>query len=121
MSILDDLPGIMADAMGEVVFRPAILHKINGRTSDGQGGYVPSRTAHDCRGLVVDYSDYAKLANGIPAKTRQALILASTIDVVPKSGDILVIRDEAWAIGDVTSDPSNATYTAQCTAAKGPV
>jgi len=120
MSILDDLPDLIADAVGELLFKEATLKGIGGRVSDGQGGTIPSISSHDCLALIVDYSDFSRLANGIPAKDRKALILAATLAVIPKPDDVLVIDAKGWVLVSISSDPANATYEAQCRSAPIP-
>lgn len=99
--------------MGETVFRAATLHKSGGRVSDGRGGSIPTHVEYPCRALIDDYGDYARGMNDIPVKDRKALILAATLAVTPKPGDVLEIGGEGWELVEIRTDPATALFEAQ--------
>lgn len=113
MSILDSVAGIAAAALGETVFRAAILHKVGARIPDGRGGSIPTHVEYPCRALIDDYSDFARGASNVPTKDRKALILAGTLDVTPRPGDVLEIGGEGWSLIEVKVDPATALFEAQ--------
>lgn len=121
-TLLDDLPGIMNDAMGAALFSPAILYKITGRISDGRGGFVSTFSEYECSAIVTEYSDLARGADDIPAKDRKVLILSASLPgyVTPKPNDIIVIADQPWGLIRVDQDPARATFEAQATPARLP-
>lgn len=119
MNALGSLPGIIAGAMGQTLFRAATLHK-------SRGGVQRS-----CRALVVEFTDWQR-AQGmqafegsvdvpatIPSSDRNVIILAATLADTPKANDTLVIDGGAWRIHNVKSDPANATY--ECRSTRCPI
>jgi hypothetical protein len=110
MSILDSMPGIMAGAMGQTLFRAANVFSVSGRASDGRGGFTPTFVRHSCRALVVDYTDWKRAMGEIPAAERKIIILAATLAVPLKAGDIVEIK----------ADPAGATWTARARRAPVP-
>ena len=108
--------------MGSTLCRAATLYKQAPRTSDGRGGYViGAQVKTACRALVTEYSDYQRLAGGIPASVRSALILGRSIasGATPAAGDTLVIDGEAWGLININSDPVGATF--ECSARRVPL
>jgi len=115
MSILDDLPAIVGDALGDI-FRDGSISVPGAQTTDGQGGYtVGDPTVSTCKLLVDDYSDFRRASAGIPASDRKIIVLASTISpaVVPTVGWTVTASGRAWQIIAVTRDPAGATYELQ--------
>lgn len=111
MSILDSLPSIIGNALGEV-FRDATLTRRDANVSDGRGGFTTSTTTDACKALVMDYTSYQRGSQGIATNERKVMILASTLasGMAPKGGDTITVQGRAWSIIEVTSDPANATY-----------
>lgn len=120
MSVLDPVAGIINSAMGTLLFKAAIVHAVTGRTADGRGGFTPTRTERACRALITDYTDYQRATGGIPAKVRKVTILGASISSPPLVGEVVVIEGKAWTMGEMSSDPANATYTGQGTQAPMP-
>lgn len=113
MSILDDLPREIAEALDDV-FRPAALLVPGERVSDGQGGSKPGPPVeHPCKALVDDYSDFRRSALGIPAKDRKIIILAATVDVAPAVGQAIRAEGRDWQIISLSRDPAAATWECQ--------
>lgn len=122
MSILDDLPDEIAEALDDA-FRPATLKIPGTKTGDGQGGYTATASASKtCKALVVDANDYRRAALGIPAQDRLIIVLAATIQdgAIPKNGDTIQAADplRGWAMTDFLvikrfGDPAAATYEIQ--------
>lgn len=116
MGILDRLPDIIANALGPAVFSDGYLIPRGERTSDGQGGFrtTPGDPV-SCKLLVTDYSDYRRLAVGIPATDRKIIILAATLadDVEPAPGLAVTAEGRDWQIVAVARDPAAATWELQ--------
>lgn len=113
MSILDDLPGEIAEALDDV-FRDAELIVPGGRVSDGQGGWINTQAArYPCKALVDDYSDYRRLASGIPANDRKIIVLAHGLPVEPKVGQKINAEGRDWQIIGLGRDPAAATFELQ--------
>lgn len=113
MSILDDLPDVIAEALGDV-FRPAILKVPGAQVSDGQGGWTAGPPdEHSCKALVDDYSDFRRSALGIPGKDRKIIILAASVAVSPAVGHTIRAEGRDWSIISLTRDPAAATWEVQ--------
>ena len=114
MSILDDLPGIVSDALGDL-FSDAVLTVTATGESDGQGGFLPGRDDPvTCKALVDKYSDYRHAA-GIPATDRKIIVLAASLPagIVPAVGGRICAQGRTWTIQRVDRDPASATYELQ--------
>ena len=115
MSILDGLPDLIANALGDV-FRDATLKIPGTPTSDGQGGWTPGApTSKTCKALVEDYSDFRRHSLGIPANDRKIIMLAASIqdDATPEVGQTITAEGRDWQIVAVSRDPAAATYELQ--------
>lgn len=122
MSILDDLPDVIAEALDDV-FRDGVLKVPGAPTSDGQGGWIPGApTSHPCKALVADASDFRRIALGFPAEDRLVLVLSTTVEggAVPKKGDKIFAADPLHGFAlrefDVIkrhTDPAAAVYELQ--------
>lgn len=115
MSILDGLAGEVAEAMGDL-FRDAVLKVPGEPTPNGQGGFKPgSPTAHTCKALVDDFSDYRRASLGIPANDRKIIVLGASVSggIVPKVGHTITAEGRDWQVVAVSRDPAAATYELQ--------
>ncbi len=113
MSILDDLPDVIAEALDDV-FRPGVLLVPGARTSDGQGGFKPGPAVeYPCKTLVDDYSDFRRSALGIPANDRKIIILAAGMAVPPAVGHTIRAEGRDWQIISLSRDPARATWECQ--------
>lgn len=97
MSILDDLPDVIAEALDDV-FRDGVLEvpPSGPPVSDGQGGWIyGDPVEHGCKALVADASDFRRIALGFPAEDRLVLVLSATVEggAVPKKGDKIFAAD----------------------------
>lgn len=132
MNVLSGLPGIIASAMGQTLFRAATLHAKTPRVPDGRGGFIAGTIKKlKCRALVTEFTDYQRMMGnvaidgaadeqaGIAASDRNIIILAATLSGIPKAGDTIVIDGEAWNIATAKSDPANATY--ECKSSRVPI
>lgn len=122
MSILDELPAEIAEAL-EDVFRDGVLKAPGEPTSDGQGGWMyGDPVEHGCKALVADASDFRRIALGFPAEDRLVLVLSATVEggAVPKKGDKIFAADPLHGFAlrefDVIkrhTDPAAAVYELQ--------
>jgi len=113
MSILDDLPDAIAEALDDV-FRDGVLKVPGGWDSDGQGGQLPrDPVEHTCKALVDDYSDMRRATAGIPAHDRKIIILAASLSVAPAVGHTINAEGRDWQIIALSRDPAKATWEAQ--------
>lgn len=113
MSILDDLPDVIAEALDDV-FRAGVLLVPGDKVSDGQGGFRPGPPVeHPCRVLVDDYSDFRRSSLGIPANDRKIIILAASAPVSPAVGHAVRAEGRDWSIISLSRDPAAATWECQ--------
>lgn len=113
MSILDDLPDVIAEALGDL-FRPAVLMVPGNKVSDGQGGWKPGPTVeYPCKALVDDYSDMRRNTAGIPANDRKIIILAASVAASPAVGHAIRAEGRNWQTISLSRDPAAATWEVQ--------
>lgn len=113
MSILDDLPEVIAEAL-EDVFRPAALLVPGAKISDGQGGFKSGQPVeYPCKALVDDYSDMRRATAGIPTNDRKIIILAASVSVPPAVGHAIRAESRDWQIISLSRDPAGATWEVQ--------
>jgi hypothetical protein len=92
-------------------------------TSDGQGGTIPGDpVAHPCKVLLTDPTDYRRVALGIPATDRLALVLGASLPsgIIPSPGHKITAPDPLQGMAlktfDVvgrTGDPAGALLKLQ--------
>lgn len=110
MGILDDLPKIVKDATGDLLFKDASLTPTASRVSDGRGGYTETPgAAVTVKALVTNYSDFVRAAGNIGEDERKVIILGHDIDP-PEPGNIVELEGETWKLVDAVRDPAKATY-----------
>lgn len=113
MSILDDLPDVIAEALDDV-FRPAVLLVPGSKVSDGQGGWKPGPAVeYPCKALVDDYSDMRRATSGIQTNDRKIIILAASVSVQPAVGHAIRAEGRDWQIISLSRDPAAATWECQ--------
>lgn len=115
MSVLDDLPSEIAEALGDV-FRDATLKVPGTPISDGQGGWIPGGPiSYSCMALVDDFSDFRRSALGIPGSDRKIIVLAATLpsEAAPAVGHTITAEGRDWQIVGLSRDPAAATYELQ--------
>ena len=114
MSILDDIPALVADAAGDLVFLDAVLN----RETPGVGGDPfdpppPSVTTYPCRALIEGYSDYFKKNGLVDAKDRKVLVLATSLAVTPEPGDRITVQNITFTAITIGTDPATAVWEIQ--------
>lgn len=112
--ILSRLPAIVSGALSST-FDDCTIERET-MTADGRGGFEASTEAnHDAKGLVLDYSDFARSASGgsIAASDRKVIILGHGLAITPRVGDLVTIGGARWRAISVSRDPAAATYEIQ--------
>lgn len=104
------IAAMLNDVLGEGLL-PVTLRRPT-RAADGQGGFLPSYSAHAGKGFVEDYSDMAR-RSGIPGSDRKIVVLAKSLDLVPLRDDEVTVRGATYKVVEVRSDPALATYELQ--------
>ena len=119
MSILDDLPGIIADAMGDLIFRDAVLTRDGPPTGPAYDPTPGTPQAWPCKAVEDEWSSSVRSGGLVASADRKILILADTLKgAVPQEGDRVTVQGQTFLIVSdggsqpaVTSDPANATWT----------
>lgn len=114
MGILDDIPGIISGAAGDLLFKEATHTYTTARASDGRGGYTETTSTATVKALLTDYTSFQRLALNIPANERKILVLGHGIDPVPKPGDTITYEAYAWSVVETSRDPAKAVYELRC-------
>lgn len=123
MSIITGVAAEALDDFGED-FEDGVLIVPGPRWSDGRGGGKPTGLPdeHACKALVTSYSDYRRLALGIPATDRLVLVLGASLPagVIPAKGHKITAPDPAKGLAPttfeviaITGDPAGAVYKLQ--------
>jgi hypothetical protein len=113
-SLLEGLPSLIAGIAGPLLFNNGVVVRRGSVTPDGRGGWTDADPeAYACKCLVLDYTDFQRMANGIPGKDRKIMVLGASCTVAPLPGDVVVTGGREWSVIEVTSDPANATYECQ--------
>ncbi|MEO0955677.1 MAG: hypothetical protein AAFU81_01575 [Pseudomonadota bacterium] len=114
MGILDSIPSLIENVMGDLLFQDGTLASKAGQVSDGRGGYTPSTVSLPIKALLEDYNDYIRATSGIPQNERKVLILGNSLTSAPKPEDVVVMNEQGWYVVEVSKDPANAVYTCRC-------
>ena len=118
MSVLDDLPDIFADALGDTVFYDAVLVRHEKPTGPAYNPGVGGKTRYACKALVTNWSNYSMASGLVASQDRKILILAATLEVAPQEGDDLVLSGYTHRLASVGGtapavkrDPSTSVWT----------
>ena len=113
MSILSALPNIVAGAVGGALFDAALIRE-DSPASDSAGRFARTQIRIRTRGLVEDYSDFARASGDIPVTDRKILLLGQALkNNPPIPGDSVDIEGRRYRVISVKRDPAGATYTIQ--------
>lgn len=128
MSFLDDLPDILADALGDEFYAAELIRTTAGTAAQNswKPGTGPTTKTYTCRGIHDEWSVAYRDKGLVSSKDWKILILAATLEVEPRVGDKIRLSDSKgrWTtleiVSDgegqpaVTSDPANATWVLRC-------
>lgn len=119
------LTGVAAEALADFGddFENGTLYVPGARVSDNQCGWTTGQpVTKACKVLVVSYSDYRRLALGIPATDRLVLLLGASLPagIIPAKGHQVRAPDPAaggalktFDVVAVSGDPASALYKLQ--------
>lgn len=117
MSILDDIPEILAGALDDV-FRDAVYEVDGPSTGPAYDPTPGTPTRYRCKALNETWSSYQRANGLVDGADRKILILAATLKVEPKVGGRLTIEGRTFRIvsdggsqAAVERDPAGATWT----------
>lgn len=120
-----DIFGIIRNAVSTIIdpllFGDAVVYR-KAKVSNGRGGFTYVAAQHDCRALVIEYTDYQRNTDGIPSSHRQLLINIESLDITFKSDDVIGFSDGTfWRPAVDVGEPSNSILTVQVSTAPVPV
>lgn len=117
------LTGLAAETYADFKddFEDGTLSVPGSKTPNGQGGWIDGDPVpHACKVLITNPSDYRRVALGIPATDRVALVLSGSLSVIPEKGQKITAPDPlkgmamtAFDIIEVGSDPAGALFKLQ--------
>lgn len=118
-SILDgDLADDIADALTSagIPFAVAITRDVPQDSPDPADPLPPISTDYAGSGWVDDW-DASYLASGLVERADvKIIIIATSIAIVPDTGDRVTVRGKTYSVLNVSADPALATYTLQARA-----
>lgn len=116
--VLDIVPGIIANTVGKLLLKPALLVVPGAPTGPEYDPTPGTPTTYPCRALVTDWSNYSRANGLVAAEDRKILIQAQGLPVPPRDGysveidgDTYVLVSDGGAAPAVRRDPSTAVYT----------
>jgi hypothetical protein len=113
------LEGELADTIGDALLDAAIpldvviMRSTPGVIIDPADPPPPTITDHACKGFVDTYTDALRAASLVQADDVKVVIVAKTIDIVPKPLDIVMVRTKTYTVITVSTDPALALYELQ--------
>ena len=112
MSVLADLPNIVASALGNTLFKDITFQR-DTRTSDGRGGFTSARTTFAARGVITEYSDFIRQQFGIPEDRRKLIVQGKDLTEKIKPQDLVAIDGQSWRVFKVAPVPTEAVFECQ--------
>jgi hypothetical protein len=110
------LEGALAQTIGKAMagtFYAATVTRLTPGAGPSHDPGEPTETDYTCKAIVDTYKAWERVGTTIQANDRKVLVLATSLDIVPKPGDTVTIRGATYTVVDVGSDPALATYKLQ--------
>lgn len=121
MALFDDLPGIIADVLGDASlgFQTITLTSVVAGVYDpATGSASPSTSAQDVQAVVEDYKGLALLpGSNIQAGDKKVTVAALNVTAAPKPGDSVTAGGITYAVVSVATTQPGSTaviYELQC-------
>ena len=93
------------------VFFPAILRRDTEVVGSGDSIEFVTAT-HSCKALVETYSMSLRADGLVAENERKIMILAGSISVMPKVGDVITVNGgQEFMVLEVSTDPATAIWT----------
>lgn len=113
-----DVSGLIAEHVGPGVFDATLIKITRGARVSGKltQGVPKTRTSSSGKGFVETYDDRFIDGTLIKSSDRKITLIADTFPsgIVPNLKDEITIQGLTYTIvGDIKSDPANATYECQ--------
>lgn len=121
MGIFDIIKNAVNTVVDPLLFGDAIVYR-KARVPNGRGGFTYAATQHACRALVIEYTDFQRNTDGIPASHRQLLISIDSLAIAFKTDDVIGFPDGSFwrPVADV-GEPSFSILTVQVSTTPAPV
>lgn len=121
MSIFDIIKNAINTVVDPLLFGDATVYR-KARVPNGRGGFTYVATQHACRALVIEYTDFQRSVDGIPASNRQLLLAADSLAVEFKTDDVIGFPDGSFwkPVVDVI-EPTKSLLTIQVATAPAPM
>lgn len=116
MSILDEIPALVADVAGDLVFYDAeLVREVEGAPDPDRPWEPPEKTEarYRCKAIVEKYSDYYRKNELVGEKDRKVLVLAESLSTKPEPGDRIVVQNIGFVVINVATDPATAIWEIQ--------
>lgn len=116
--LLGDLAQTVADALTSagIPFAVTITRDVAQDSPDPADPLPPVTTSYDGNGFIDDW-DASYLASGLVERADvKIVIIATSIAIVPDTGDRVTVRGKTYSVLNVSADPALATYTLQARA-----
>jgi hypothetical protein len=117
-NVLDIVPGIVANTVGQLLFKDAVLTAQGAGTGPSYDPTPGTPVDYPCRALATNWSNYSRANGLVAAEDRKILIQAQGLGVVPKDGMSITIDGESFVLVSdggsapaVRKDPSTAVWT----------
>lgn len=127
MSILDDIPEIVNDALGEDVFFDAVLQRDTpGANSPARDPWDPNPAgepeSYTCKAIHDEWSANTVGQGLVDSNDQKILILSASLSVEPRSGDRITLKGKTLTIVPantagqkaVATDPAKAVWVVRC-------
>lgn len=113
-SLADDIAAAL-DSAG-IPFAVTITRDVPQDSPDPADPLPPVTTSYDGNGFVDDW-DASYLASSLVERGDvKIIIIATSIAIVPDTGDRVTVRGKTYSVLNVSADPALATYTLQARA-----
>lgn len=110
MTILDDLPGIVAQSVGSLLLKDLNVIRVARNAADGRGGFTETKTTYAGRGLVTQFSDLKRMVGDLPPHARQVIIQAEGLAITPTRGDLVEFEGKCWKLTEAESPPGQPIF-----------
>ena len=121
MGVLDIIKSVTDSVVAPLLLKDAKVYRKT-RVPNGRGGASYVASEYSCKALVVEYSDFKRSIDGIPASNRNLLANVSSVPFELSPDDVFLIDGVYWtAANGVLKDGANAMYNFEVTQAPAPI
>jgi hypothetical protein len=112
-SILDDLPGIIGDALGDIFLDAVLTRDVPQVESPPAQPWKRQETEPQtfaCKAIPEQYAERYRVDGTIKAGERRVMILANSLATTPVVGDRITVRNETFKVSEIATDPAQAVW-----------